>query len=186
MHRQPVLALLAEYERRHSDECAVIARLREFVQQHSDCHQRSCLSGHLTASSWIVAPDRSRFLLTHHRRLGRWLQLGGHLDGELDPAQSALREAMEESGLAGFHFLPRSERPVLLDIDIHPIPAYRETPAHFHYDLRYLLQASSDDIAMSDESLDLRWFAAHELNEVLADESVLRLWRKAAAVLARG
>lgn len=185
MHRQPVLALLDEYEPRHSDECAVVARLREFVHAYSDCHERSCVVGHLTASSWIVSPDRSRFLLTHHRRLGRWLQLGGHLDGELDPAQSALREAMEESGLDGFRFLPQGERPALLDIDIHPIPAHRETPAHLHYDLRFLLQASSVDIAMSDESLDLRWFAGHELSELLLDESVSRLGRKAAAVLAR-
>ena len=83
-------------------------------------------------------------MLTHHRKLDRWLQLGGHVDGEQAVHVAALREAQEESGLQHFSFVKIAGRLLPFDIDIHPIPATPAEPAHHHYDLRYLLLAGPD------------------------------------------
>ena len=131
----------------------------------------------------------SQFLLTHHRKLGRWLQLGGHADGDPDSAApSALREAREESGMDAFR-CGRAGRAadggvLPIDVDVHVIPARPGEPEHEHHDVRFLLVAAPDQpLVISDESNDLRWFAWRELDEVGEDESVLRLARKARRVL---
>ena len=103
----------------------------------------------------MVDAGSGRVLLHHHRRLGRWLQLGGHDEGEHDPLATALREAREESGLLDLRPLSTA----ILDIDVHDIPARRSEPAHLHHDVRYALQTSTPDaIAQQEaESLDLAW-----------------------------
>ena len=85
----------------------------DFVRAHPDCLARTCAPGHLTGSAWIVSPDRRRTLLTHHRKLGKWLQLGGHADGDADLLAVALREAREESGLRGLRVVDASLFPVV-------------------------------------------------------------------------
>ena len=112
--------------------------------------------------------------MTHHRKLGRWLQPGGHADGEADIANVALREAMEESGINDISALSDQ----IFDIDIHEIPARGKEPAHFHYDCRFLLQATHDDYVVSEESYDLRWIGAHEIPSFTDEASVLRMLRK--------
>jgi 8-oxo-dGTP pyrophosphatase MutT (NUDIX family) len=162
MHRRPLLATLAHYARRFPDEAGVVRRFAEFVQAHPDCFERACAPGHVTGSAWLVSADRRHVLLTHHRKLGRWLQLGGHADGDPDVARVALREAGEESGIAGL-VLGDAEP---LDLDAHEIPARPGEPAHVHYDVRYLVVAPPGAVVtVSDESLALRWFAlAHPLD----------------------
>jgi 8-oxo-dGTP pyrophosphatase MutT (NUDIX family) len=175
MHRRPLLATLAEYARDFPDEAAVVERFAAFVTAHPDCFERSCVPGHVTGSAWLVSADRSRVLLTHHRKLGRWLQLGGHADGDPDTARVALREAEEESGIAPLEL--GDPRP--LDLDAHEIPARGGEPAHVHYDVRYLVIAPAGAVATpSDESLALRWFELARPLAVTHDESVARLWRK--------
>lgn len=185
MHRRHLIALLARYATAWPDELALARRFVDFVRAHDDCLLRSCVPGHITASAWIVAADGSRALLTHHKKLGRWLQLGGHVDGEQHVEQAALREAQEESGMAAFtfqHWLPEL---VPLDLDVHGIPARRDEPAHDHWDVRFWLQAlPGQDLVLSAESNDLRWFTADELAAATAEESVLRLARKVAALRA--
>jgi 8-oxo-dGTP pyrophosphatase MutT (NUDIX family) len=172
--------MLTAYERRHPDEAACAQKIRGLVQEHEDCFERSCLPGHITASAWIVSHDHRQFLLTHHRKLGRWLQLGGHADGDPDPRGVALREAREESGMRDFEFF--SDEP--FDIDVHVIPARKSEPRHEHHDLRFLLVATpGQELRISHESLDLRWFECAAHAQVLEDESTLRLARKAAALL---
>ena len=127
----------------------------------------------MTASAWIVHPNRGKVLLTHHRKLGRWLQPGGHSDGDADSLAVALREAREESGL---DLVAQAARPI--DIDIHEIPARGSEPAHLHYDLRYALQARSDAFTVSAESHDLAWVAFDGLETFTTEESVLRMRRK--------
>ena len=182
MHRKSLLALLDRYHARHPEE-SVTRRLRAFVESHRDCFERSCTPGHITGSAWILSPDGKRALLTHHRTLERWLQLGGHVDGSSDIPAAALREAQEESGIASFEFIPiDGEDAVPLDLDIHQIPARGSEPAHLHYDVRFLLRAATDAIAISDESNDLRWFAPEEIEEVSDEESLLRMLRKVRAL----
>jgi 8-oxo-dGTP pyrophosphatase MutT (NUDIX family) len=136
----------------------------------------------VTGSVWLLSPDRRSVLLTHHRKLDRWLQLGGHADGEPDPFRVAVREAREESGLERFTS-PASALP--LDVDVHLIPAHGAEPAHLHHDVRYLLVADpGQDARASAESRALRWVERERLHELVREESMLRMERKAHALLA--
>jgi len=101
MHRNAVLALLSAHASGalSREEASAVRETVELVTAHPDCLLRSCLPGHVTGSAWIVSPDRSQTLLTLHRKLGKWLQLGGHADGDPNLLAVAMREAVEESGL---------------------------------------------------------------------------------------
>ncbi len=183
MHRQPLLALLRDYRARHPEEAACADRITNLVVEHEDCFERTCLPGHITASAWIVDHAGSRALLTHHRKLDAWLQLGGHADGDPDVCGVALREAREESGMAHFEVLADG---LPIDIDVHDIPARPGEPAHEHHDFRFLLRAKPDQpLVMSEESNDLRWFEREALAPLLADESIGRMVGKAHAWLGK-
>lgn len=140
----------------------------DHLAAHPDGMWKSCTAGHLTASALVIDPARGRVLLTLHRKLRMWLQMGGHCEpGDATVRAAALREATEESGIAGLALLPGG--PVRLDR--HPIPA----PCNWHFDVQYAVLAPPDAVhAISDESLDLRWYAYDEVAGV-ADESVVRL-----------
>lgn len=146
----------------------------------ADPFMRERLAGHFTGGAWLIDRAGRRVLLTHHRKLGRWLQLGGHADGDRDLAQVALREAEEESGLTGL-----SVDPQVFDVDRHWIPERRDVPGHWHYDLRYVVRAGDhEDYVVSEESLDLAWREIAELlDDPGSDESMRRM---AAKWLARG
>jgi 8-oxo-dGTP pyrophosphatase MutT (NUDIX family) len=181
MHRQSLLSLLDRYETLHPNEAAMVARIRGLVTTHADCFERTCLPGHITGSAWIVSHDGARHLLVHHRKLGRWLQPGGHADGQTDVAATALREAVEETGLASLQFADASP----FDVDVHLIPERRSgtgeliDPAHEHHDIRFLLVAApAEAVQVSDESHDVRWFTPEEIERLDTDESVLRMLRK--------
>ena len=136
---------------------------------------RGRLAGHFTGSAWLVSADSRRVLLTHHRKLGRWLQLGGHADGERDLAQVALREAEEESGLPGLVV-----EPAIFDIDRHWIPKRGSEPGHWHYDVRHVVRATtSEAFTVGEESLDLAWKDIAAIAEDdTADESLRRMARR--------
>ncbi|HMO87087.1 MAG TPA: NUDIX hydrolase [Lacipirellulaceae bacterium] len=182
MHRQPLLAMLERYLQRYPREADVVARIGRLVREHADCFHRSCRPGHVTASAWVTTPARDRFLLVHHRKLDRWLQPGGHMDGEPDVAAAALREVREETGLAALRV---ADDQTPLDLDVHVIPARRDAAgailedAHEHHDVRLLVIADGDlTPAASAESHAVRWFNAAELARITDEESVLRMWRK--------
>jgi 8-oxo-dGTP pyrophosphatase MutT (NUDIX family) len=135
---------------------------------------RSCADGHITASALVVDPGRGRVLLTHHRKLRMWLQTGGHCEpGDTTLAGAALREAVEESGIAGLTLLPGG--PARLDRHV--------TPCAWHLDVQYAALAPEGAVeAVGEESLELRWFGWDEVAAV-ADGSVVRLADRTRALL---
>lgn len=149
-------AQLAAHRCADEKEARDVAFIREFLRAHpADAHLRSQQEGHLTGSGFVLDHARERVLLLHHGRLNRWLQPGGHGEGELDPLRIALREIEEETGLS--ELSPLGEG--LFDVDVHGIPARPGEPAHLHLDLRYAFVASPGaEPRLSHESRDLRWF----------------------------
>lgn len=145
---------LDEYRRRRSSECTVVAQFLVLLDDPADPFVRERLQGHFTGSAWLVSGDGLRVLLTHHRKLGRWLQLGGHADGDADLARVALKEAEEESGLGDL----RVDATEIFDLDRHWIPERGDVPGHWHYDVRYVVRAEGcEDYTVGEESLDLAW-----------------------------
>lgn len=140
----------------------------DHLAEHPDGLWKACHVGHITASALVIDPEGGRVLLTLHRKLQMWLQMGGHCEpGDASLADAALREATEESGVPGLSLLPGG--PVRLDR--HPIPP----PCHCHFDVQYAVLAPPGAAhTISDESLDVRWFGYDEVAQV-ADESVVRL-----------
>lgn len=180
-HRQKVLALLCSHAARmmRASEEAMTAETIRFVETHPDCLLRTQPAGHLTGSAWIVDPTRTRTLLTHHRKLDKWLQLGGHADGDPDLAAVALREAQEESGLTRL----RLTSAVIFDLDRHRIPARGAEPEHWHYDLRFMIEADpAEPLVVSHESKDLAWVEIAQVEKLNPEESMARMVRKTVAL----
>ena len=145
---------LNRYSEQHPGEHALAAEFIDLLEDPLNPFERARLHGHFTGSSWLVSRDGERTLLTHHRKLQRWLQLGGHADGDRDLGRVALREAQEESGLDGL-VLDAAE---IFDLDRHWIPERGAVPGHWHYDVRYVVRASvSEEFEVIAESLALEW-----------------------------
>ena len=173
MHRQTLVNLISEYASRHPAELETIGRFQRLLDEQEDCFERNCWVGHITGSAWLVNPAGTHVLLTHHKKLERWLQLGGHSDGDPDTLRVALKEAREESGL---EVVALTE--TVFDLDVHEIPARKKDPAHHHFDVRFALIADHEQFAVSDESLELAWVPVDGLEAYSREESVLRMARK--------
>ena len=164
---------LAEYAHSWPDEHATVGLFEDLLVDAANPFERERLAGHFTASCWLVDRSGERTLLTHHRKLGMWLQLGGHADGERDLQVVALKEAEEESGLRGLSIAAG-----IFDLDRHLIPAHKDVPAHWHYDVRYVVHAGEDEAyTVSEESHDLAWRLISDVAQE-ADESMSRMARK--------
>jgi 8-oxo-dGTP pyrophosphatase MutT (NUDIX family) len=177
MHRQPILNALERYAACHPHEHALVERFVTFVRAEPRCFERDCWSGHVTGSAWLVDRSGSRVLLTHHRKLGRWLQLGGHSDGDPDSLAVAQREAREESGLVVEPIFDH-----IFDVDIHPIPARGADPEHAHFDARYALRVVGNEaFVATDESHALEWVRIDRMDRYTSEPSMLRMaekWRE--------
>lgn len=171
-------AIVAGYRPWCAAQAAERARILDFIDAHpSDAHRRECAPGHLTAGTILVDATRQRVLLHHHAKLDRWLQFGGHADGDGNLRGVAWRETVEESGIVPAWL---SEAPI--DVDVHVIPARPAKgdrpaePEHLHLDVRYLAVAPEDATAVrSEESHDLAWFTRAELAALALDDSIARL-----------
>ena len=182
MHRNLLRQLLASYPITYPDDRIHRDQVEKFVENYPQCFERSLSVGHITGSAWVVSPDRTRILLTHHKKLNRWLQLGGHADGNPDVFAVALREAKEESGLKNIRPLSRQ----IFDIDAHPIPATPTEARHHHYDIRFIFEAEpAETLIISSESKDLAWVETTALPRLGVDQSVLRMAQKAQAAFPR-
>lgn len=173
------------------EEQGIVRTITDYVAAHPRCFERDEHSGHITGSALVVSPDMTQVLLTLHRKLGLWLQLGGHCDGDPEVHRTALREAQEESGLPhlGFlrweHALTDRAKPSLagparpFDLDFHAIPARKQDQAHIHYDIRYLIVGDPRaKLGMTDESNDLRWFTIDDARGVTSERSMHRQFDK--------
>ncbi|HEX5566509.1 MAG TPA: NUDIX hydrolase [Streptomyces sp.] len=164
--RENTLRVLKEWSAPNEAQEALRLAYGDHLTAHPDGMWRSCADGHITASALVVDPHRGRVLLTLHRKLRMWLQTGGHCEpGDTTLAGAALREATEESGIAGLVLL--TDGPVRLDKHM--------TPCAWHLDVQYAVLAPEGvPEVVGEESLELRWFAYDEVAEV-ADDSVVRL-----------
>ena len=176
--RHHLLGLLAEYADLWPHE-SVSTTMVDFIQQQPACFERNCFDdGHVTGSAWIVCPRWHRVLLTHHRKLGKWLQLGGHSDSDAATSRVAQREAEEESGLSVRLLVDR-----IFDLDIHTIPAHGVEPMHKHYDIRFLFEADdAKPLVVSHESKDLRWVNLAEVGALTQEQSIQRMVTKSFAL----
>lgn len=182
-HRAALWRDLDSYSCRPHAQVEAARLVQHFLESSSYCFERSHAPGHVTGSAYLLNPSGDCALFTFHRKLQRWLQLGGHADGCADLRAVALREAQEESGI--LEIVPIDTE--IFDVDVHLIP---ENPrsgeaAHYHYDVRYLFRAQREDFVCSDESDALAWMSVQELCDLAArgvfDDSVLRmlhLWQQ--------
>jgi 8-oxo-dGTP pyrophosphatase MutT (NUDIX family) len=168
-------ASIADYRPDDPRELAFQQRMLELLTTPSPTSRRQFLPGHLTASGFVLSPDGDAVLLIFHKKLGIWVQPGGHVEPS-DPtlAAAAHREVAEEVGLA----LPLPTRATVFDLDIHAIPRRLDEPAHEHFDVRFCFQAATTAITTSDEVVDARWAPLARIEQLTSDESVLRAVRK--------
>ena len=178
-HRSSLIRAIADHQSAYAEE-------RDFKKQflvlleHPRAFFRDHLPGHITASSWVVDRTGKFVLLTHHAKLDRWLQPGGHADGQEDVMAVAQREAYEETGLTSLEPV----MPAIFDLDIHPIPERAGFPAHLHYDVRFLFAANKDEaFTVTGESHDLAWIANEDIGEKSGNNpSMMRMTEKARAI----
>lgn len=156
---------LETYGRSHPHERDRVRQFEDFLASASTVFERTHAVGHFTGAAWLVSGNGRCALLLHHRKLDRWLQPGGHADGDDDLARVALREAQEETGLRDLLI-----EPAIFDLDRHLIPARPGEPAHWHYDVRYVIRATAgEDFIVNDESHALEW---RPIAELACDESI--------------
>ena len=167
--------LIIQYGQTYPEEMAPNDMLK-FLNEETGYFLRNNYNGHFTGSAWIISPDKSNILMTHHKKLGKWIQLGGHADGESDLLKVALREATEESGIQQFKVLSEE----IFDLDIHGIPQNNSEPGHLHYDVRFLIEAdpTGEVVTASDESHNVTWVPLADVVELNPEVSIQRMIKK--------
>jgi tripeptide aminopeptidase len=175
-----LIDLLEKYNPSYREELEFKERMLAFAKRHKDCFERSLEEGHFTASCWLLDQSGEKALLMHHAKLDMWLQLGGHADGKSDLLKVALKEAEEESGLSCIKPLS----PAVFDIDIHFIPDNGKEKGHYHYDVRFLLQAEGNkEVRINSESKQLLWIDKNPENLPTNNPAVVRMFKKWSEVM---
>ncbi len=149
-------------------------RMLSFVRENESCFRRELLEGHVTGSCWVVTPAKEKVLLIHHVKLNKWLQPGGHCDGNENVFEVAVTELREETGITEFNALP-----VIFDLDIHTIPERKGVPEHEHFDVRFLFEVSdSIPLIQNHETHGLKWMELSHLESLTSENSILRMKSK--------
>jgi 8-oxo-dGTP pyrophosphatase MutT (NUDIX family) len=178
-----IIADLTHHTPGDAKEAADVSRIIDLIREHPNILNQNCAVGHITASALILDLNKQRVLLHHHKSLNRWLQLGGHADYETRPADVALRECTEESGLTDLAFFPDPGNLTLIDVDVHTIPRKGNWPEHLHLDFRYLLTTrhANQVRAAEGESSRFMWLPVAEVESMQdkVDASLMRFLHKA-------
>lgn len=181
-----LLELLTAYQPSDEKERSDKVHMLVLAESLANPFSRTELAAHFTGSALIIHPDRQRVCLNFHKKLQRWMHVGGHGEeaDQGDIARIALREAHEETGLEVEHF---AGVPLLFDVDIHTIPARGSEPEHLHLDLRFLLLAKTTDIQGDpNESNDVRWFSWDEAAKtIMVSLECNRMLKKAYQIVCR-
>ncbi len=175
MHRKPFLDLLTRHTPLNLEETRFKHDIDAFVRSTPACFERSWLPGHITGSAWILDRDLKKAVLVHHTKLGRWLQPGGHADGDNNLAAVALKEAWEETGLEGLVQVSNG----IYDLDVHQIPAKGNVPAHLHYDIRFAFMCTGNkNFRINHESREILWVPLDKIKDFAPGMSVGRMvWK---------
>jgi len=175
LNRIELIDAISRYDTPFREEAAFLSLFSELLA-HPRAYFRDHLPGHITASSWIVDEKRKHVLLVYHAKLNRWLQPGGHADGDENIIAVARKEVAEETGLTHLNLAARG----IFDLDVHTIPARQDFPEHLHYDVRFCFQASmSEPLTINEESHDLRWVEFNEVNALTGgNKSIQRMIEK--------
>jgi len=167
--------LLNQHQTKAIDELKMLEETISFVKTYTGCFERALTIGHITASAWITDKKEELALLCHHKKLNKWLQLGGHCDGNPNVTEVALKEAEEESGLQNFKFKTEA----IFDVDIHKIPQHKNAQEHLHYDIRFWLLADPKlPLIISSESKNLKWIPVDEIHQYNNERSIMRMVEK--------
>ncbi|MES2613817.1 MAG: NUDIX hydrolase [Bdellovibrionota bacterium] len=173
------------YQNNFDEQLNIVKKFNQFIETNPNCLSRDNLFGHITGSAFVINETFTKVLFTYHAKLCRWLQLGGHADGEIILQNVALKEAREESGIENFNFVDILNFPIQVssenfhniipfDLDIHLIPERKAEPAHYHYDVRFILVAEHENFEISSESLDLKWIDLNDVCNYSTEVSTLR------------
>jgi 8-oxo-dGTP pyrophosphatase MutT (NUDIX family) len=169
-----LLRQLLDYAPQAPSEQKAREIMLEALTKSPACFERTHLPGHFTASIWALVPRENLVLLVHHRKLGRWLQPGGHVDGSPLLLPAALRELEEETGIHTVSVVPG-----IFDLDVHPIPARGEMPEHLHLDVRFAVTLPfAHELCCSEESSEVAWVSTSKIRERTDEESILRMVQK--------
>ena len=167
---------LEQYNPDNSNELDFKKQMLLLLEEHGYfSFSRENTSGHFTASAWIIDSTYSHVLLLHHQKLDKWLQPGGHADGETALEKVALKEAEEETGVLKLQFLSDT----IFDLDIHTIPERKNEAEHLHYDVRFaFLCKDKEAVTINHESKAFKWVPLKDIQVFTQNESILRMARK--------
>lgn len=154
----------------------------EFLNNNTNCFDRSNLAGHITAGG-LVVDMKGSVLLNHHKKTGMWFQFGGHSDGEEDSLSVAKREIEEEAGLKKLELISNK----IFDVDVQKIDysAKKNEPEHYHYDINFLFYTSNKNYKVSNESTEIKWVTIEEAKKLISkdDQAMQRMLKKYERIL---
>lgn len=176
MKKERLINLLQKYNPDDLREKECKLQILDFLNNNDNFTGRDNVKGHITGAAWIISKDRKKVLLTHHLKLNMWLQIGGHIEGDEDILQTALREAEEESGLSTLKCLSEE----IFDIDVHVFPKRGEVEAHLHLDFRFIFEADEAEELkrQKSESKDMKWIALEDVSKYSGEGTIFRMASK--------
>jgi ADP-ribose pyrophosphatase YjhB (NUDIX family) len=154
--------------------------LELFESKREVAFTRQNIQAHFTASAWIIDPNSHEILLLHHKKLNKWLQPGGHADGEMNLEKVSRKEAFEETSLMDLSLVIKG----IFDIDIHPIPEHKGVLQHYHYDVRFAYFCTDrTKTQINSESNKFQWIEIEKVKDLTDEPSILRMVNKTKIIL---